>query len=348
MLVRAGGCIHDDSTAGASVYTGVYAEQDQGKAQLCEPSSVYGGKLASWIFQNIASPTGEVPIYRSGLYGAAAIAGTAEVPGPFQSRSGKVYANLGYPQGNAFDVAFNMAHDLVPAGYQFRFCAFSGGDLDIRFIYAVADKNVFLISTPATSLQFGTGAAQPHAFMPFDLRVGNHAGDPTAARRMMIDVSAPASGAHGQGEWCFYRGGAAGLIGWKCIAPGTPGTWEAVYSGYGTGPVGYSAGAGGAVVQENSKSSAVTLDKLCGRITMSADALAAGEGIAFTVNNAEVAATDTIELVLASGHSTAGSYNYQIDQVGAGSFAIWVKNISAASLSEALVFNFAVKKAVAA
>ena len=80
---------------------------------------------------------------------------------------------------------------------------------------------------------------------------------------------------------------------------------------------------------------------------MNAASLAAGASAFFTVSNSEVAATDTIDLVLASGNAGAGTYNYQVDKVGAGSFTVWVKNVSAGALSEALVFNFSVTKAVA-
>src|SRR6476469_4242173 len=104
--------------------------------------------------------------------------------------------------------------------------------------------------------------------------------------------------------------------------------------------MGYATGAGGTVIQLTSKSTGVTINKPCGQITMSAAALAANASVAFTVTNSQVAATDTIDLVLGSGNATTGTYNYQVDKVGAGSFVIWLKNISAGSLSEALTFNF--------
>jgi hypothetical protein len=163
-------------------------------------------------------------------------------------------------------------------------------------------------------------------------------------RRVMIDTAAPASGAHGQGEWCLYRGGTAGLVGWKCVAAGTPGTWEPIYSGYGSGPVGYASGAGGAVIQATSKSTAVTLNKLSGQITMNAEELAAGAAVSFTVENSQVAATDTIKLALASGNGAPGTYNYQVDGVTPGSFVICIRNISEAALGEALTFNFSILK----
>jgi hypothetical protein len=114
------------------------------------------------------------------------------------------------------------------------------------------------------------------------------------------------------------------------------------------GGVGYATGAGGIITQATSKSTGVTLNKLCGQTTTSSAALAANAEVSFTLTNSQVAATDTIDLVLASGNATAGAYNYQVEKVSGGSFVIWIQNISAGSLSEALVFNFSVKKAVAA
>ena len=66
----------------------------------------------------------------------------------------------------------------------------------------------------------------------------------------------------------------------------------------------------------------------------------------FTVTNSAVVGTDTINLNLASGNATAGTYRYWVEGVAAGSFKIVVENRSGGALSEALVFNFAVLKAV--
>jgi len=112
------------------------------------------------------------------------------------------------------------------------------------------------------------------------------------------------------------------------------------------GGVGYATGAGGAVTQATSKSTGVTLNKLTGQVTMNAAALAAAAVVEFTVTNSQVAATDTINLNLASGASTSTAYRYWISGIAAGSFKTSVENRSAGSLSEALVLNFAVVKAV--
>jgi hypothetical protein len=114
------------------------------------------------------------------------------------------------------------------------------------------------------------------------------------------------------------------------------------------GSLGYATGAGGAVTQATSKSTGVTLNKPCGKITMNGAALAAAGIVEFTVTNSQVANTDTVNLNLASGATTSSAYRYWVSAVGAGSFKVCVENRSAGSLSEALVLNFAVLKAVTA
>lgn len=112
--------------------------------------------------------------------------------------------------------------------------------------------------------------------------------------------------------------------------------------------IGYSTGAGGAVTQATSKATGVTLSKTCGAITTAADALAAGAEVSFTVTNTVVAATDVIVPCIKSGPATAGTYAVTVSAVGAGSFILTLTNLSAGSLSEAVVMNFVVIKGVAA
>jgi hypothetical protein len=111
--------------------------------------------------------------------------------------------------------------------------------------------------------------------------------------------------------------------------------------------IGYATGAGGTVVQATSKATGVTLNKLCGRITMHGAALAAAAEVSFVVTNSLVAATDVV-VVCVQSVGTAGAYLVTVGAVSAGSFAITVGNVSAGSLSQALVLNFVVLKGVAA
>lgn len=115
-----------------------------------------------------------------------------------------------------------------------------------------------------------------------------------------------------------------------------------------SGGVGYAAGAGAAATQLTSKTTTVTLNKVCGQFTTHNAALAAGARATFQVSNTNIAATDVINCSLQSGQATEGTYRYWIEKVAAGSFKITIENLSGGSLSESLVFNFAVIKAVAA
>ncbi len=103
------------------------------------------------------------------------------------------------------------------------------------------------------------------------------------------------------------------------------------------------AGQGGTVTQATSKTTAVTLSKKCGAITMNGAALAAGAIASFTLTNTTVAVTD----VLVLNHSATGTVGaYLLNaQAAAGSAVINVTNITSGSLSEAIVITFAVVKA---
>ena len=114
-----------------------------------------------------------------------------------------------------------------------------------------------------------------------------------------------------------------------------------------TSAFGYASGAGGTVTQQTSKSTGVTLNKLCGQITMNGAALAAAAEVAFTLTNNQIAATDVVVANVQSV-GTAGSYFVTVGAVAAGSCSITVGNTSAGSLSQALVLNFVVIKGVSA
>tara|TARA_X000001382_G_C3121851_1_gene163420 strand:- start:391 stop:813 length:423 start_codon:yes stop_codon:yes gene_type:complete len=121
---------------------------------------------------------------------------------------------------------------------------------------------------------------------------------------------------------------------------------DANFTNLNTDKAGYITGEGGAVTQATSKSTAVTLSKKCGTVTMNNAALAADTIVSFTLTNTTIAATDVVVLNHASG-GTAGKYALNA-QAAAGSASINVTNISAGALSEAIVIRFAVIKAVAA
>jgi len=110
--------------------------------------------------------------------------------------------------------------------------------------------------------------------------------------------------------------------------------------------VGYATGAGAGVTQLTNKSTGVTINTLCGAITMNGASLANATAVGFTVTNNCCAATDTIIINIKSA-ATANSYTVMVDAVANGSFHVSVNNFTGGSLSEALVLNFAILKAVA-
>jgi len=113
-----------------------------------------------------------------------------------------------------------------------------------------------------------------------------------------------------------------------------------------TGKHGYATGAGGTVTQATSKATGVTLSKSTGQITLNNAALASDTTVSFTLTNTVIEAGDILIMNHISA-GTAGSYLLNA-QSAAGSASINVRNITAGSLSEAIVIAFAVIKAVTA
>lgn len=106
-----------------------------------------------------------------------------------------------------------------------------------------------------------------------------------------------------------------------------------------SGVLGYTAAAQGTVTQATSKSTAVTLNKSAGQITMNNAALAGATNVTFTLNNSLISANDVIVLNVNGG--TTAAYNVYTSVLGAGTASITLRNITAGSLSEAVVLNFA-------
>jgi hypothetical protein len=121
----------------------------------------------------------------------------------------------------------------------------------------------------------------------------------------------------------------------------------AITSSGATSGLGYATGAGGTVTQSTNKSTGVTLNKVCGEITMNGAALAASTTVSFVLTNSAIAAGDTIILNHVTT-GTFGAYTLNAHGFGAGSCTIDVRNVSLGSLSEAIVIRYAVIKAVTA
>lgn len=111
---------------------------------------------------------------------------------------------------------------------------------------------------------------------------------------------------------------------------------------FATDQLGYAASAQGTVTQATSKSTAVTLNKSAGRITMNAASLAAATNVSFTLNNSLLSANDNL-IVTVSGGATVESYNCWVNSLAAGTASITLRNITAATpLAEAVIINFTI------
>jgi hypothetical protein len=107
------------------------------------------------------------------------------------------------------------------------------------------------------------------------------------------------------------------------------------------GELGYTAEAQGTVTQATDKTTGVTLNKSAGRITMNGAALAGNTAVSFTLTNTSVSANDTI-IVCISGGATAAAYTTYISSMTTGSAVVTLRNLTASSLSEAVIINFAI------
>jgi hypothetical protein len=114
---------------------------------------------------------------------------------------------------------------------------------------------------------------------------------------------------------------------------------------YASQELGYSSAAQGTVTQLTDKSTAVTLNKSAGRITMSNAALAGATAVSFTLTNSLISANDTIIVCVSSNTtgSAAGAYTTYVSYLAAGSALITLRNLTAAtSYSEAVIINFSI------
>jgi hypothetical protein len=344
MAVRAGGCVRDDSSNSRSVYSGVYAEADQGKAQVVQRSLIVGGYLSNWVYQN-PNPTLGTSVISTTNNGTIDLAPALEVD------SGTITTTIGQQSGNPANIIVRSCHPTVsPTGHTL---SFDTGNGDVRFAYnasGVLNQLGWILTGPtphATFRKFGTSAPVSGAFFAPLLMLSDGSANPLNARLLFqANGAAPATGDHGVGELCINRANTSGLIGWHCTAAGAPGTWEALWSGYGKSAIGYAAGAGGTVTQTTSKATGVTLNKLSGEITLNAAALAANTAVTFVLTNSQIAAGDRLILNHMSG-GTFGAYLFD-GRSAAGSATIMARNVTSGALSEVIVIGFAVVKAATA
>lgn len=111
------------------------------------------------------------------------------------------------------------------------------------------------------------------------------------------------------------------------------------------GGLGYSTGAGGTVTQATSRTTSVTLNKLCGTITMFSAAQAADAVVQFTLNNSFLEADDylMVQHIGKTPALVAGAWNFSVTVV-AGSAVISVRNVSNSSITEATPLRITIIK----
>lgn len=146
----------------------------------------------------------------------------------------------------------------------------------------------------------------------------------------------------------FVSNVAAGGANANFYAAGTaPNKFNGKVLSLGTGAnsgIGYGTGAGSTVLQTGTRDSGVTINAICGQITL-VNVLSVVGYNNIIVTNSTVAATDVVIVNFGSG-ATSNRYNLCVTQVSAGSFRIQIQNIQA--ITEQPVINFAVIKGVTA
>jgi hypothetical protein len=171
----------------------------------------------------------------------------------------------------------------------------------------------------------------------------------TSVTGLRISSAAAASGADlsvissGTNENLTINAKGSGTIDLNPTGTGNVLTARGVLSRNATAGIGYATGAGGAVTQATSRTTGVTLNTICGAITL-VSAAGSTSPASFTVTNSAVAATDLVTCSVKSGTDKRQAI---VTAVGAGSFEITTWTLSGTT-TEQPVINFAVIKAVAA
>lgn len=106
--------------------------------------------------------------------------------------------------------------------------------------------------------------------------------------------------------------------------------------------LGFKTGSGGAVTQATNRTTAVTLNTRTGKVTSTADSMAAQAPTTFTVTNSTVAAADTVTVSKLSGDVDTYAW---VNSTAAGSFTVTMFNTHATVAdTTAFAFNFTVIK----
>ncbi|MGE3770423.1 MAG: DUF2793 domain-containing protein [Bdellovibrionales bacterium] len=154
----------------------------------------------------------------------------------------------------------------------------------------------------------------------------------------------------------FYRPGAntlafstGGTLGMTLSSAQALSVVGGITSSSSSAGIGYATGAGGSVTQTTSKSTGVTLNKICGRITTHNSTLNAGTSANFQLTNSTIAASDVVAISITNASALANVDNYMINTINSGAGGatfVMIRNVSGSNLSETLTLSFVVIKAV--
>lgn len=177
-----------------------------------------------------------------------------------------------------------------------------------------------------------------------------------------VDITDTASGAAsdlldlqvgGANKFRVTKSGTVSAVGALTITGSISGS-NSIKSASASGGIGYATGAGGTVTQATSRTTGVTLNAICGQITLVAATIAGHEADEFVLTNSAIAAGDVVIVNIKSGLAagTAKYYRVGVTAVAAGSCTISVGNLDNSAVPSAgtdtPVLSFAVIKAVAA
>lgn len=166
--------------------------------------------------------------------------------------------------------------------------------------------------------------------------------------------------ASGSGRWNCYMAGTAnnafagnvrfGGVTAPTVAVDVTGAVLAttsIKSSGATSGIGYATGAGGTVTQLTDKSTTVTLNKICGKITTHNANLNAGASVTFLLANSTIENADAI-VVNVNGSVMGVKYRLDYGTYNSGAAYINITNVTASNLADAIDLNFVVIKAVTA
>jgi hypothetical protein len=114
---------------------------------------------------------------------------------------------------------------------------------------------------------------------------------------------------------------------------------------YVSGAIGYRGptNTGGNINQTTNRSTAVTLNKPCGTITLVSEAIPAGQQNSFTFTNSFIGANDFL-LVQHGSVGQGGVFAFTVNTTTAGQATITVRNVSSLQVTSAPVLQFVVIK----